>query len=146
MTRSSCVKPLRSSSMSDRCPSLMCTTGVSNNVVVARRTVSYFLHFAWTNVLWDGSTARIILWFRAQSRETPFLACGRSACRYHMVFHQQFRTDYRSQLLVPRRMRRHAVRHSLLTSLQRADHQVYQQCKVECEILIRGNVLRLHSS
>ena len=40
---------------------------VSSNVVVARHTVSCFLHFVWTEVLLGGSTGEIILWTRVQS-------------------------------------------------------------------------------
>ena len=62
-----------------------------------------------------------------------------------MVFRQQFRTDYRSQLLVPRRMRHHAVHHRLLTSLRCVEHQIFQRCVVECEVPIQGKLLRLPS-
>ena len=51
---------------------------LSSNVVVARRTASYF-HHVWTRVLLDDNTvllddntAGIILWIRAQSKENHF--------------------------------------------------------------------------
>ena len=45
---------------------------MSSNVGVARRTVSYSLHFVWTKVLLDGNVGEIILWTRAQSKENNF--------------------------------------------------------------------------
>ena len=42
-------------------------------------------------------------------------------------------------------MAHHAVGHRLWTSLRCIDHQIHQQCVVECEIPIHGNLLRLHS-
>ena len=117
---------------------------MSNNVVVVRRTVSYFLHFVWTKVRQDGSTGGTILWIPVQSKENHSSHVLESACRYHAVFRQQFHIDYRSQLLVPRRMRRHAVHHRLSSLRQCVDHQIFQRCVVKYGILIRGNLLRLH--
>ena len=145
ITHSSRVKPLRSSSMSDRCPSLRCVTDLNSNVVVARHTVSCSLRSVWTGVLQGDGTGGMILWIRVLSREKPFLAYDDSVCQYHMFFCQQLHTDYRSQLPVPRRMRHRAVRHRLLTSLQCIGHQFDQQCAVESGNPIHGNLLRLQS-
>ena len=101
--------------------------------------------FVWTRVLQDDSIGGIILRIRSQSREKPFLAYVESVCQYHKVFRQQCPTDYRSQLLVPRRLRHHVVRHRLLTSLRYIDQQFSRRCVVECGILIHGNLLRLQS-
>ena len=67
------------------------------------------------------------------------------ACQYHEVFHRQFPTSYRNQLLVPRRMHHHVVRHRLWTLLRCIDRQFCQRCEVECEILPRANLLHLRS-
>ena len=55
-------------------------------------------------------------------KKKTFLVYIELACQYHVVFRQQFRTDYRSQLLVPRRVGHHAVRRKLWTSLRCGDH------------------------
>ena len=52
--------------LKDECP----TTSV-----VAKRTVSYFLHFVWTKVHQNDSTGGIVLSIHVLSKGKPFLAC-----------------------------------------------------------------------
>ena len=122
--------------LNQKCP----TTSSSRDILF--RT----LHFVWTTVLQDGSVGGKTLYIRVLSKEKPFLADDGPTCQYRAVFRQQFRTIYRSQVLVLQRMHHHVVHHRLWTLLRCVDHQFYQQCEDRCEITIRENSLHLRST
>ena len=114
---------------------------MSNNVVVVRRTVSYFLHFVWTKVRQDGSTGGTILWIPVQRKTIPRM------CWNQRVDTTRSSVNNDAQIIEANflcRMRRHAVHHRLSSLRQCIDHQIFQRCVVKYGILIRGNLLRLH--
>ena len=116
---------------------------VYNNVVVARHTVSYSHHFCL-----DRGLPRRQHW-----RNNSLDSCSvKGKTHSSQMLNQRVDTTRSSvnnfaqiKLLVPRRVRHHAVGHRLWTSLRCIDNQMYQQCVVECEIFIHGNLLRRHS-
>ena len=105
---------------------------MSNNVVVPRHTVQYSLHFVWTRVFEDDSTGGMILWIRVSDEGKTF-RMWRINVSITRGLPSTISQDYRSPLLVPRRMRHHAV---LVTDFgHRFDVLItkfYQQCEVGC--------------
>ena len=108
---------------------------MSSSVVVARHTVSYFLHFIWTG----GPPGR--RYWRNNSLDSCAVK-GKTIPR--MCWISVSITDgllstishrLSKPILVPRRVRHHAVHHRLWTSLRCVEHWIFKQCVVEGEIV-----------
>ena len=129
MTRSSRVKPLKSKSMSERCPSLRkITWSICTNNVQQRRRRDEPAKQLFGFVFGDGNTSsrmcQISAWSTvdnfAKGVEATFLGCnGR---------------------------RRHAIRHKPLTLLHCGGHLFCLQRGCVCQTPVRGNWLRHRST